>query len=232
MGLIKTSALVSDISGKVGGNIFSRTRYGLAVRAFTKPVNVNSTLQQVARAAMAALVERWSSVLTEAQRTAWGLYGDSVTMQNKLGDSMNLTGQNMYVRSNTIRLQNGLDPIDDAPTIFDIPDHDPSLEVAYSEASQEISVTFDGSRSWANETGGHLYVFMGSPQNPQRNFFNGPWRYAGKIDGDDTTPPTSPATISCSFAAAEGQRIWIACRIQRADGRLSERFRASGFCGA
>jgi len=232
MGQVKTSALISDITGKVGGNIFSRNRYGLSVRAFTKPVNVNSTLQQAARAAMASLVERWSSTLTAAQRTAWGLYADSVAVQNKLGETVYLTGQNMYVRTNCILVQNSLTPIDDAPTVFELPDQDPTLAVSISEATQQLSITFDNTRSWANEDGGYLFIYMGSPQNPQRNFFAGPWKYAGKVEGDGASAPTSPATISVPFAATEGQRIWVYARILRADGRLSERFRASGFCGA
>jgi len=232
MGVIKTSALVSEISGKVGGVVFARNRSGLCVRNFSKPVNVNSTLQQVARASMADLVDRWAQTLTDVQREAWKLYADSVTVQNKVGDSINLTGQNMYVRSNAILLQNGLDLIDDGPSVFELPDQDTTLTASFSEATQKVSVAFDDSKAWANEDNGYLFIYMGTPQNPQRNYFGGPWRYAGKIEGDDTTAPSSPAAIDVPFAVTQGQRIWIAARIMRADGRLSERFRASGFCGA
>jgi hypothetical protein len=232
MGQIKTSALISDITGKVGGNVFARNRYGLSVRSFTAPVNVNSTLQQAARSAMASLVERWSSTLTSSQREAWTLYADSVAMQNKLGETMYLTGQNHFVRANAVLVQNGLTPVDDGPTTFELPEQDPSLAVAISEAAQELSITFDDTRSWCNEDGAYMFVYMGSPQNPQRNFFGGPYKYAGKIEGDSASAPTSPETVPVPFVATEGQRVWISCRICRADGRISERFRASGFCGS
>lgn len=232
MANVKTSALISDISGKVGGNIFARNRSGLCVRAFAKPVNPNSALQQAVRAAVANLSNEWSQTLTTAQQTAWNLYADSVTVKNKLGEDMNLSGYNMFVRSNAILDQNGLDLVLDGPTVYELPEQDPTFAISISEATGLITVTFEDAAEWCDEDEAHMVVYMGSPQNPQRNFFAGPWKYAGKIDGDGSTPPTTGATLSAPFVPTEGQKIWAYARILRADGRMSEPFRGSCFCGA
>lgn len=232
MALIKYGGGVTQMAGSIAGNVFARNRYGNYVRARTKPTNPNTGLQQTVRAILTQLTVRWSQTLTAAQRTAWNLYGASVVMTNRLGESMNLSGFNHYLRSNISRLQAGAAIVDAGPTIFEIPDADPTFVVSGSEATQMLSFVFDNTLNWANEAGGHLIKFQGSPQNPQRNFFAGPWRLLGAIDGAVETPPTSPDEEPVAFAIAETQRQWVYGRISRADGRLSEPFRADIFIGA
>lgn len=226
MALVKYGGGIIQMAGSIAGNVYARNRYGNYARARTKPTNPNSPGQQEVRAAIAWLVDHWSQTLTPAQRTAWGLYADSVNMLNKLGEVMHLSGFNHFCRSNATRKRNEDTVIIDAPTIFEIPAHDPTLSFVCDEISQDISVTFDNTLGWANETNAHLYLYCGSPQNAQRNYFAGPWKFLGVVDGDDTTPPTSPAAIASPFVLTEGQRIWIYARISRADGRLSEPFRS------
>ena len=226
MALVKFGGGVTQMSGSIGGTTFARNRSGNYARSRTKPVNPNTSGQQTARNAMSDITTRWSTTLTAAQRTAWNLYGSSVLMTNRLGENINLTGFNHYVRSNSIALQQGETLVDDGPTIFELPQADGTLAVTASEATQVITVAYDDTAAWANEDDGHLFVFQGSPQNAQRNFFNGPWRFLATEDGALAVPPTSPLTPTAVFAVAENQRIWIYARIWRADGRLSEPFRA------
>ncbi len=153
-------------------------------------------------------------------------------MKNRLGETVTLTGFNHYIRSNSILLQSGLTVVDDGPTIFELPEKDTTLAITASKTTQLISVTFDNAALWANETGGYMVTFQGSPQNPQRNFFAGPWRLLDNIAGDDTVPPTSPDTETAVFAITELQHQWIYARIVRKDGRLSEPFRADCFCAS
>lgn len=232
MPLIKFGGGITEMRGSMGGNVYSRNRYGAYMRARTVPVNPNSVLQQAVRSALAQLTVRWSATLTPAQRTAWNSYGANVVMSNKLGEAMNLSGFNHYLRSNIARLQAGATVIDAGPAIFEIPEADPTFAITASEATQQISFTFDNTLAWANEDDGHLIKFQGQPQNFQRNFFGGPWNLLGTIDGDAVTAPTSPDAEAVSFTIAEGQRQWCYGRISRADGRLSQPFRADVLVGA
>lgn len=232
MALVRYGGGIIQMSGSIAGNTHARNRYGNYVRARTKPTNPNTDLQVAIRSIVAQLADRWSQTVTAVQRTAWGLYASSVAMKNKLGETVYLSGFNHYIRSNSARLQAGGTVVDDGPVIFEIPDHDPTFTVSASEATQMLSFVFDNTLAWANEAGGHLIKFQGQPQNAQRNFFAGPWRLIGKVDGVAETPPTSPDEEAAVFAFAEGQHQWVYARISRADGRLSEVFRASCFCAA
>jgi len=232
MALIKFGGGIVQMSGSIAGTTFARNRYGNYARARTKPVNPNTANQQVIRGLMATLTTAWSQTLTAAQRTAWNLYASSVSMKNRLGEAVNLTGFNHYLRSNIAIVQAGGTQVDDGPTVFELPAKDSTFAVTISEATQKISATFDDAADWASEVGAHLILSSGQPQNAQRNFFAGPYRLAGKVDGAAEAPSSPDATLDVSFVCTELQRVWVKARIARADGRLSEEFTANCFCGA
>jgi len=226
MALVKFGGGVVQMSGSIAGDVFARNRYGNYARARTKPINPNTTGQQQVRASIAWLVEHWARTLTPAQRAAWALYADSVNMLNRLGEAIHLSGFNHFIRSNAIRKRNADTVIIDGPTTFDIPEHDPLFNHSSSEETQLVTAVYDDAEEWCNETDAHLYIFVGKPMNPQRNFFAGPWRFGDSVPGDTVTPPTSPAEFASPFPITEGQALWTYARIARADGRISEPFRA------
>ncbi len=231
MALVKFGGGVVDMRGSIAGTVFSKNRYGQYARARTKPVNPNTERQDDVRDGVAEATARWSAALTDAARILWNDYAAGVSMKNRLGEAIFLSGFNHYVRSNAFRISLGFAPIDAAPAIFELPAHDPSLAIAPSAGSQQLEVTFDNSMDWANEAGGVLFIHQGRPQNPQRFFFGGPYRWCTCVGGDDITPPTSPEPAPAVYHITELQKQWIYCRIQRADARLSEIFRAEAFVG-
>ena len=232
MALVKYGGGIVGMSGSIAGNTHARNRFGNYVRARTKPINPKTAAQSAVRSALSALTTRWSQTLTAVQRTAWNLYGSSVAMKNKLGEVVYLTGFNHYIRSNAFLQRAGLTLVDTGPTIFEIPEADPTFAFTLSESTQKITVTFDNTLDWSNETGSWLQLYQGSPQNAQRNFFDGPWRYFGAIAGVTGEPPAGSKVIDAVFVISEGQKQWCYGRILRADGRLSSPFRADFFCEA
>ncbi len=232
MALIKFGGGVVQMSGSIAGDTFSRNRYGNYARARTKPVNPNTARQVLVRTAISVLTTRWSSVLTAAQRTAWNLYADSVNMTNRLGETIHLSGFNHYIRSNATRKTGPTVLIDDGPTVFELPEQDPTLAVTASEATQQLTISFDNTLPWAVEDDSFLFLFQGQPQNAQRNFFGGPWRFITYVPGADPGGAITPSVNVGPFAIAEGQRQWIYGRITRADGRLSVPFRGDVTVGA
>lgn len=232
MALVKYGGGIVQMSGSIAGNTFARNRYGNYVRSRTKPVNPQSPLQDSVRSAMAMLTQRWSATLTAAQRTAWNLYASNVAMKNKLGETINLSGFNHYIRSNMIMaIQEGT-LVDAGPVVFELPEDDPVFRFTSSEATQQHAVVFDNGLDWADENDAFMFIFEGQPQNPQRNFFAGPWKFLGHIAGVNGAPPASPANFASVFGIAELQHQWLYARIMRADGRLSEKFRDDSFCAA
>jgi len=229
MALIKYGGGIVQMSGSIAGNTHARNRFGNYARARTKPVNPKSARQMGARILIMMLAEQWrESPMTNEIRTAWEVYADSVNWNNKLGETVKLTGFNHFVRSNAALITAGGTMVTDAPTDLGLPNADPTFVAAGSEGGAKLSLTFDNTMDWAGEVGGFLSVEMGIPQNPTRNFFGGPWRFADAVVGA-VEPPTSPAEIDPPWTLIEGQKIWCRARIIRADGRSSTQFGADPF---
>jgi hypothetical protein len=222
MAIIRFGGGVVQMSGSIAGDTFARNRYGNYSRSRTTPVNPNTAKQQRARAAVAALVQRWGETLTAAQRTAWALYASNVAMTNKLGETIHLSGFNHYIRSNAFLMQYGLTTIDAGPTTFTLADQDPTLSIAASEATQQATVTFDDGMAWPSEDNAYMTFLTGAPQNAQRTFFGGPWEGIRYLSGNSGAPLASPLPIGWFQTITEGQHIWCQVRIYRADGRISQ----------
>jgi len=219
----------TQVSGSIGGTTFSHNRFGAYKRNRSIPVNPNTTRQAAVRNAVRSLTIAWQTELTEAERAAWETYAANVAWINKLGQSVKLTGLNHYIRTNTTNVSLGFGQIDKAPTIFNIAAAELSLGATGSEATQQLTFTFNDTKAWATEAGSFQHFYVGLPQNAGIKFFGGPYRYVVSVAG--VTPAVSPLQATAPFPFAEGQRIWIRSRIMRADGRLSE-FAQINFLGA
>lgn len=222
------SALITQWSGSVGGLVGAHNQGGLYIRARTIPTNPSTLPQETVRNAMLTLASRWQTVLTAAQRAAWTTYANNVKIIDRLGEARTIVPIAMYQRSNVVRIQTGLSIVDDGPTVFSLPTFTPPTMVVTAADPATAAVTFTAADEWANETGGAMIVYLSREQSPSKVFFKGPYRYAGSILGDPTTPPTSPATITSKFAATADNQVFAQIRVARADGRLSSTFRLVG----
>jgi len=173
MALVKFGGGITQMSGSIAGNTFARNRYGNYVRSRTKPVNPNSAAQTRIRDIIAYLTHVWADIITTQQRADWGVYASNVNMKNKLGETINLSGFNHYIRSNSCRLYFYRFVVNEAPVDFTLPEKDAALTIDVDDTPQLITVAFNDSLAWDNENGGKMFMRMGIPQNGQRNFFLG-----------------------------------------------------------
>lgn len=220
------SALITQASGSIGGATYAHNQGGLYVRARSIPVNPNTVQQVAVRNALAQLTGRWRNTLTPAQREAWANYATLTPIADAFGDFREIPPLAMYVRCNTPRLQAGLDIVDDASPLGGLPSMG-TLSFEIDAGGEEVDVTFgtDFNPTFASADGASVMILASRPQPPTINFFAGPYRFAGSIDGDSTTPPTSPATIALPFAAVSGSRVFFQARYSDSLGRLSSPFR-------
>jgi len=230
MALVKFGGGIIQMSGSIAGNTFARNRFGNYVRARTKPINPNTAKQILVRSVIADLSARWAQTLSAGQRAAWNLYADSVAMKNKLGETVYLSGYNHYMRSNAWFARMGRTLVDDGPVVFELPEQDATMSISVSEATQTVTCTFDDTKPWCSEDDAMLVILQSQGQNPQRNFFNGPWTGRSAKVGASGVPVTSPQDYASITVVSELQRVFVKFRILRADGRLSEAFVASTFC--
>jgi len=223
------SQVLTQASGSVGGLTYSHNRFGLYTRARTVPVNPNSTRQQIMRMYMDSAVTYWTETLTEAERESWRVYAANVPIVNKLGDVVNLTGQQMWIRSTVPALLAGRDPatIATAPAVFDTGDPGTLELTAVVAATNDFALSIAGAPDWAGDADADLLGFVGNPQNPSVSFYKGPFRFAGAVPGN-ATPIVAAAfdADNCDppIPIEAGQRAFIRVRALYADGRLTQAF--------
>ena len=99
MASIRTSALISDIAGKVGGVVFQRGANGLFVRALKIAKDRKTPAQIKARLNLAVYSNKWKS-LTDEQRQSWTDAIQFFPYRNRLGETSFYTGFQLYMKTN------------------------------------------------------------------------------------------------------------------------------------
>jgi len=215
--LLKLGPMVTDMRGSIGGTVFARNRGGIYARARVVPINPSTSRQTVVRAALGSLAQLWTTTLTDVQRAAWELYAANVLIPNKLGEPRALTGQQMYVRTNTLALDCDLDRIDDAPTNFTV---GPTITPTFTPvpASNEITMTDLGGYDPSTDGEIGILVQVGTPQNGGVVFFKSPFRKALGADYAAIIP--FPVTITSPFPFEAGQALFVRTANVTIDGRV------------
>jgi len=209
------------MSGSIGGDVHARNRFGNYTRPRTRPVNPRSIRQEAARAVLSYLAELWHDPTMAAERANWEIYAAAVSMTNRLGETIYLTGYNHFIRTNCAQLAIGETEILVAPTIQSLAEKDPDL-VCSEEAIAGQTFTFTCSvTGWAanGDPKFGILVYQGIPQLHSRSFFAGPWRLMDFIDATEGAAGTG--TLAAAFSFALGQKVWFAARVITNSGRLS-----------
>ena len=217
--MLFTSPVFSQASGSIAGITYSHNRGGMYTRARVTPTDPSSARQQAMRAAMGVLAPFWGQTLTPAERAAWDLYGDNVPWINPLGQTIFLTGQQHFLRINTVRVQIAIGILSVAPSIFDLGTFT-APTINFAETAPGLSINFTNTDAWANAVGGFMLFYMSRAQGPGRNFYRGPWQFGGLITGDPV-PPASPILIPVPQVWPIGSLIWSQVRVIQVDGRMS-----------
>lgn len=217
-----------NASGSIGGQTFSRNRFGQYARARAIPVNPRTALQAAVRSTFAQMCAQWS-LLTANQRGQWAEYAAAIPRVDVFGQPISPTGRNVFIGNNCLRIQSGLAAVLDGPTTLTLPEL--TTPVITVTAGDPISVAFTTQDAWSTPTGGGLTLFMAHPKSPQTNYCKGPYQYAGTILGAATSP-TSPQTIPSPFVFTAGQRAFYRVVAMTSDGRISSPSYGDVFCGA
>ena len=158
MALLVPGAVVSVLSGKIGGTVFARNRGGAYARSYAIPTRVTSSIAQQIKAAFAAASRGYAN-LTAAQIAAWDAYGQENPVSNRIGQLITLKGQSWYVGCNSRLIVVGETPIDVPPilaspviALADNPVVDTkatlaTIDVAEHSADASIIVIVYGARS-------------------------------------------------------------------------------------
>lgn len=232
--------MASAMSGSLRGITASHNRGGAYFRGRTVPTNPNTNLQSQVRTAFGTLSQDWNSLLTPEQREGWNNYAQQVSWTDSLGQTIQLSGINHFVRSNTVLLQLnavagvGLTVIEDAPPQNDL-GITPVLEnVSLNHATgppNTLSLDFTIANN-AMYTDGVDYVifWLSGQKNPGILSNAGPYVLSG-FDNDFTVAAgtfelfdavTPGAAWQARWGSPQvGMRIFGYARALLQDGRLS-----------
>ena len=224
MGLVKFGGGVSSISGKVGGTVYAHNRYGSYARTWKMPTDPATAAQQNARARMTAAATSWRG-LSAVVRQAWEDYAAATPLTNRLGETIYLSGQAMFARSEafvsqvvgtTLAAAPATPGQADAPLL---PAGTIGLKVAGLELTsteQWIDLLFlDGASDF-------LTIHVSPPVSAGVNFHKGPWTKVLASQGEvaGLANPSDPIVIA-GVTLVAGQIRFVRVRQADSAGRLS-----------
>ncbi|MEE8153293.1 MAG: hypothetical protein V3T76_09730 [candidate division NC10 bacterium] len=112
MALVKYSALIERLSGKVGAAIFQENQGGSILRQFCPPVNRNTPRQTKAKLIASTAQQGWA-VLTPQERDNWEGYARFMRIHQRRNTNLFISGHQAYLRVNQIRLNYSLALLND-----------------------------------------------------------------------------------------------------------------------
>jgi len=104
MALVKYSALIERLSGKVGAAIFQENVGGSILRSFCPPVRRNTIRQQKPRLIASEVQQGWQA-LTVLERDTWEGWARYTRVHQRRNTELFISGHQAYLRVNMIRLQ-------------------------------------------------------------------------------------------------------------------------------
>lgn len=108
MALIKTSSLISDIRGKLGGSVFQQSSAGLIVKSKPNPVNKNSLRQNKTRNITFRIQQEWR-LLSIAERNLWLQFTNFNPILQKRSNELFINEQQNFIKFNSYRLEYDID---------------------------------------------------------------------------------------------------------------------------
>lgn len=195
MAITRQGSVVGEVSGSVGGVVFSRNRGGNYVRTRVKPSNPSTEYQVAVRNALSTASGDWKD-LTDAQRAAWKSWADSNPIRNRLGESIRLQGNAAFVELNARLIMLGTASVA-TPPIVSAPDPLLTLTGSYDVGAGDFQVAYTatplaaGTKLWVS---GCLLssASINFVQNRLRHFFT------------SAAAAASPAAIESAFTARFG----------------------------
>jgi hypothetical protein len=201
-------AIVSEIRNKIAATVFTKNAAGAAIRNRVTPINRRSSTQTNRRQRLAALASAWRG-LTEAQRAGWNAASSSFPTQDNLGQTIFLTGEQLYIRSNANLLLIGEAQIVDAPS----PVSFPVLALGAISAAAGAGTFTVAFTPTPNSADLSLVIRASAPKSAGRSFSaQSDFKFVQEVAPAGASPANIAAAYVAIFGAitgAAGQKVFI-----------------------
>lgn len=183
--LIKFSALVSDMRGKLNGSVMAKNKGGNYMRNKTTPVNPQSQFQQLTRARFGGVSSGWRS-LSDIEVTKWNEAAKSFPYTDIFGDSRLLNGIQLFTKLNAnLKIANSPQLVDApsprgvvSPTIT-------SLSAVIANTSLDIALNIPTTQEPTN-----IVIEATQPLPSGIRFFKNRFRFLNSYISTNTVPGT------------------------------------------
>lgn len=200
-------AIISEIRNKIAATVYTKNKAGASIRNRVTPINRRSTGQTAKRQQFSSLSAQWRG-LSQAERDSFNSGAANFPQTDNLGQTVFLTGQQLFVRLNANLLLIGASQITScpSPTSFDV--------LAYTSLTATAD---DGVLSLAFSptvpTGFAMVVRATAPVSPGKDFVPASaFRYLQTVAAAATSPQaltTAYATVFGAITGAAGQKIFV-----------------------
>ena len=215
MAKIKFGMMMTDASGKLGGQVFSKNRGGSYVRTKVTPTNPQSTAQMSVRGIFASISSRWSS-LTEAQRNSFNGFVSAYARTDIFGDLRNPSGKSLFQRLNQNLELSGQPQINNCTS---------PVEVPFANVTDALGavVLSDFMVSYAGDLTGSKVIVWATPQMSQgTKFVKNQLRQLLVVAGASNSSVDIYSAYVAKFGIpVAGANITIGVRVINANGQAS-----------
>jgi hypothetical protein len=224
-------AIVSEVRNKIAATVFTKNKAGASIRNRVTPINRKSSGQTNRRQILASLSAQWRG-LTEAERLSWNNASASFPQTDNLGQTIFLTGEQIFVRCNANLLLTGNAQITSAPT--------PTSFAVLTFTSATISAgggTVALAFTPTVPAGYEMVVRGAAPVSAGKSFIpDSAFRFLKSIAPAQTSPQalgTEYEAVFGSIANAEDQKIYLEMfLVEQASGLAGIPVRGYGVVGA
>lgn len=99
MALAKLGAIVTALSGKIGGQVFANSSNGAYIKNIGSYINKTTPKRKESNAALAYISGLWKTA-SVAQQSAWNALAATLPYKNRVGDTAYYSGFNLFVQFN------------------------------------------------------------------------------------------------------------------------------------
>lgn len=215
MAKIKFGMMMTDASGKLGGQVFSKNRGGSYVRTKVTPTNPQSAAQMSIRGIFASISSRWSS-LTEAQRNSFNGFVSAYARTDIFGDLRNPSGKSLFQRLNQNLELSGQAQIDSCTSPVEVPFAD-LVSASGVVSTSDLEVSYNG-----DLTGSKVAVWATPQMSQGTKFVKNQLRQLLVVAGADASEVDIYSAYVAKFGIpVAGANITIGVRVINANGQAS-----------
>jgi len=232
------STLLAQASGALGGFVASHNRGGMYLRARSIPTNPGTDGQNLMRTAFGALADMFQT-LDAAERQSWEDYAENVLITDRLGEPRKATAMNMFEKCNAVRYAflGVAKVVRSAPNTYNVgatPQIATLTPTYYAANSLKLTSTISVSDAPVIQVTNDVILFFCSAPQPTSVFsYKGPFHYltSEPLLNLSAQPQSAVPYADGNWKLAGGDKVFMSCRVSRADGRLSGRTILSAITG-